>query len=202
MTLSHPHSVRGRSHQPNRRYRGTPSPFCHLNSSREANESKHKLVPRERSRRHSTRCLFWLAVLKHLDLFQGDKPAAHHVVERGQKVIDVLLAVDDLDDQRQVFRQPQYLGGVQTAGHAEAHRPAKNSGAGQVLLPCLQHNRLVKRRTAELVVFSNEDSQQQRLFWYLHVQVPFKRLMRVASTWPHHTAASQLMTETTIYSSA
>src|SRR5580765_8073724 len=48
-----------------------------------------------------------LAVLQDPHLFQGDQAAAHHAVEDRQERVDFLLAVDDLDDDRQILRQAQ-----------------------------------------------------------------------------------------------
>src|SRR5580693_7277557 len=61
---------------------GDPIPVGCLNSSRETNEGKDKLVRGKSLHGRSIRRVFRLAVLKHLNLFEGDKTAAHHVVER------------------------------------------------------------------------------------------------------------------------
>jgi hypothetical protein len=44
-------------------------------------------------------------VLKDFDLFQGHQAIVHHFVEHRQEGVDLLFAVDDVDDQRQVHRQ-------------------------------------------------------------------------------------------------
>ena len=44
-----------------------------------------------------------LSVLKDSHFLQGNETAAHHLFELGQKGLDLLLAVDDLDHDRQVF---------------------------------------------------------------------------------------------------
>src|SRR5215475_4959257 len=45
-----------------------------------------------------------LFVSQHLDLLERDKAAAHHAVGDGQEGVDLLLAIDDLDDDGQVLR--------------------------------------------------------------------------------------------------
>ena len=95
--------------------------------------------------------------------------AAHHLVEHGQEGLDLLLAVHDLDHQRQVHREPEDFGGVQAAGLAEAHRPAQDRGAGQVQLARLQDDGFVERLVFPAVAFADEDSQQNRFVWNLHI---------------------------------
>ena len=75
-------------------------------------------------------------------------------------LFDLLLNVHDLDDERQVLRQSQDLGGVQMARMAEAHRSAQHGGAGKTHLAGLQHDGLVERPVAGLVVLADEDAQQ------------------------------------------
>src|SRR5438874_8347047 len=75
-----------------------------------------------------------LTILQDLYLLQGDQAARHHAIQDGQECIDVVLAVDDLDQQRQVFREPQDFGRVEAARLAEAHGAAQHGGAGQMPL--------------------------------------------------------------------
>src|ERR1022692_3121514 len=46
--------------------------------------------------------IFGGAIMNDLHYFERDESAGHHLVERRQKVIDVVLAVHDLDDERQI----------------------------------------------------------------------------------------------------
>src|ERR1022692_1459946 len=46
--------------------------------------------------------IFGGAIMNDLHFFERDESAGHHLVERRQKVIDVVLAVHDLDDERQI----------------------------------------------------------------------------------------------------
>ena len=101
-----------------------------------------------------------LAIADHLDLLGGDQRAAHDGLDGGDEFFDLLLPVHDLDDERQILRQAQDLGGVQMARMAEAHRPAQHGGAGEAHLAGLQHDRLVEGPMSGLVVLANEDAQQ------------------------------------------
>jgi len=56
------------------------------------------------------------------DLLQRHQPAADHFVEHRRNVL-FFLAVHDLDDERQVHREPEDFGRVQPAGLAEAIGP-------------------------------------------------------------------------------
>src|ERR1700740_1285099 len=47
------------------------------------------------------------SVLKDLNLFKGDQTARHHSIQRWQESVDLFLAVDDLDHERQIFREAQ-----------------------------------------------------------------------------------------------
>ena len=44
------------------------------------------------------------AVLKDLNLLQGDKAAAHHAIENRQEIHDIGLGVDDLHDDGKIER--------------------------------------------------------------------------------------------------
>src|SRR6266545_2062389 len=61
------------------------------------------------------------AIFKAPDLLHRHHPAAHHSVEHREELLNLLLAVHDFDDERQIHREPENLCGVQTAGLAEAH---------------------------------------------------------------------------------
>src|SRR6476646_8460538 len=79
-----------------------------------------------------------LAVADDLDLLGGHQRAPHHAFDRINEFVDRVLAVDDLDDERQVPRQAQDLGRVQMAGMAETHGSAQHGGAGKVHLARLE----------------------------------------------------------------
>src|SRR6185437_15599342 len=116
---------------------------------------------------------------------------------------DLVLAVDDLNHQRQVFRQAQDLGGVQPAGMPVAEPAAQHRGAGKMHRARLEYYCLIEgAAVAVTVVFSDEYAQKLRLSRCLHIQDPPRRLRRAASTWPSHTATSHAATETTTFSPA
>src|SRR5579871_4375690 len=185
----------GRSHQPEWRFWGTPSP------SWVAILAVSAALTRCYGFRW-LRCGLVQAVAQDLHLLQRDQTARHHGVESGQELVDLVLAVDDLDHQRQVFGQPQDLRRVQPARFAEAHRPAQHGGAGEVQFARFQYDRFIERLRAGLVVLADEDTEQQGLLWDLHGQLPFRRLRRFAVTWPSQTASNQPTTETMILISA
>ena len=44
------------------------------------------------------------SILENLHFFESYEAAGHHSIQRGQEAIDLVLAINDLDHQRQVFR--------------------------------------------------------------------------------------------------
>ena len=100
------------------------------------------------------------AVLHNLHPFHGHQGAAQHALDQGQEGLDLVARVDDLDDDRQVLRQAQDLGGVQVAGMSEAGDAAQHGSAGQPRLARLENDRLVERHMAVAVVLAAEDAQE------------------------------------------
>src|SRR5262249_40813121 len=108
-----------------------------------------------------SRSVQWpVSILKDLDLFNGDEPARHHLVEDGQEGVDRLLRVYDLDDHRQVLGEAQDLGRMDAARMAESDVAAQHRGAAQVHFPRLEHDRFVQRPALVLVVLAEEDAEQ------------------------------------------
>src|SRR5690242_8392885 len=110
------------------------------------------------------------AVLQDMDVLQSHQPAVrvHHAVEHGKEGGDLLRAVDDLDDQRQVAGEAQDLGAVQMARMAKAQTAAQHGGAGDVRLARLEHDCLVERLAVVAIVLADEDAQKLRLLGKLH----------------------------------
>jgi hypothetical protein len=96
--------------------------------------------------------------------------------------VDLFLAVDDLDDERQVLRQADDLGRVQHARMSEAHGTAQDGGPGDMHLPGFEHDRLVERLVIGLVGFADEDAQQHGVAGEWLGQIHFMLLMEAAST--------------------
>src|SRR5260221_4029491 len=115
---------------------------------------------------------FVLAVANDRYLFQGDQAAFGKLVQDRKEAVDLLLGSDDLDDHRQVLRQPQHLGGVQHAGAAKPKRPAQHGRAREMNLARPEHDRLVERPAIGLVVLANENSEQGGFLRNLHVRSP------------------------------
>ena len=44
-----------------------------------------------------------MTVEQDLDLFDGDEPLGDHVIQMREKAIDLILRIDNLDDNREVF---------------------------------------------------------------------------------------------------
>src|SRR5712664_2432597 len=125
-----------------------------------------------------------LAVLQHLHFLERHQSATHHFFERRQESINLFLLIHDFDDYRQVIREPQDLRGVQLALPAEAHRSTKHGAPGKLHFARFQHDGLIERTSAEFVVLAGEYPQQDSFFRHFHFQLPLKRLIRVANTWP------------------
>jgi hypothetical protein len=122
------------------------------------------------------------------------RPLASDGLDRCEERIDLVRAVDDLDHERQILGEAQDLGRVQMARMAEAHRDGR---AGKAHLARFQHDRLVERLTASLVVLADEDAEQRRVACERDGQTHFMTLMESASIWPSQTARRQSTTEPT-----
>jgi hypothetical protein len=53
----------------------------------------------------------------------------------------------------------------------ETHGPAQNGRASKVHLASLEHDGLVERQVPELLVFGEEDAQENGITWDLHGHV-------------------------------
>src|ERR1022692_1985178 len=90
------------------------------------------------------------------------------ITSEGQKRMDLLLAVHDLDHKRQIGGEPEDLRRVKAARLAESHVGAEHGCAGNVHFPSLEHDGLVKGLMAPLVGFADEYPQEQRVVGYFH----------------------------------
>src|SRR5690348_2598142 len=135
---------------------------------------RRELESRTRGKRLRSGMVQRRAVSQYFHLLQGNEAAADHAVEDGEEGVDLLLAVDDLDDDRQVFREAQDLGGVQPAGMAETERAAQNGGPGEMPFARLEHDRLVERTVLASLVLADEDPQQNGVPWDLHGVAPIR----------------------------
>src|SRR5271157_1773612 len=78
------------------------------------------------------------------------------------------------DDQRQVLRQHQDFGRVNASRMSKPHMPPQDRGAAEVHLASLEDDGLVKRKSAELVVFAEEYPKQNGVTGGLHGSDPFE----------------------------
>ena len=106
--------------------------------------------------------------MQHLDFFQRDQSAAHHRIDRFEQCLDFFLGIDDLDHERQIFGEAQDFRGVQAAGVPESHGAAQHGRAAEMHFASLQDQGFVERPALPVVVFAQEDSKQNRVFWYVH----------------------------------
>ena len=105
-----------------------------------------------------------MQVLDHLDLFDGDQPAAlrrlEQFVQLRQEPVDLLLVVVDLDDHGHVAGQVQDLGRADPARGTVAEDAPPRRRARQPGRPRLLDDHLVQRRVVHLVRFAEENPQQ------------------------------------------
>src|SRR5437773_9690124 len=110
-------------------------------------------------------------VLDDLRTLERDQPPApcflEERVEPGERRADLLFRVDDLDEDRQVFREAQDLGGVDAAGGAITLDATPNRRACQAELARRPHDHLVEGATMVTVRLSDEDAKQLTLAGYL-----------------------------------
>ena len=119
--------------------------------------------------------LLWLlfgregaTVFDDFDRFQRYQAAGEHLIQDRQEGLDLLLAIHDLDHQRQVQGEPQDFGGVEAAGFSETHGATQYRGTGEVQFARLQHDGLVERLVFPPVAFTDEDSQEHGFVRKLH----------------------------------
>ena len=115
----------------------------------------------------------------------------------GRKPSICSFEFDDLDDDRQILRQPQDLGGVNAAGMTEADVSAQDGRAAEMHFAGFEDDRLVQRQMLKPVVFTEEDSEQHGIAWNLHAQAPFIMLRDAASTKPAQTPIRHSTTDST-----
>ena len=78
----------------------------------------------------------------------------------GHERLDLFRRIDNLDDDRQILRQLQQLGGVDPAVRAEAHEAFDHGRAGEPALARFEHDGLVERLAVPAVGLADEDAQQ------------------------------------------
>src|SRR5437899_13094854 len=103
---------------------------------------------------------FVLAIANDRHFFQGDQAAFCKFGQDRKKTFDLLLSIDNLNDQRQVLRQGQYLRGVKHARPTKAKWPAQNRGAGKTSFARLEYARFIEGFVVSLVVLDSETSWQ------------------------------------------
>jgi hypothetical protein len=111
---------------------------------------------------------FLVPIFNYLDTFQRYHPAAHHSFQRRQESVDLLFAIDDFNDDRQIHREPQNLCGVHSTRYPETHRAAQNGRAAEMRFARFQYNRFVKRFVIPAIAFADENPQQHRITWNFH----------------------------------
>src|SRR3954453_10221748 len=102
----------------------------------------------------------FLAVLEHLHLLQRHEAPRHHPVEHRQEGVHLILAVDDLDDERQVLREAEDLRGMHPAGMPETHAATQHGRPGEMHLARLHHDALVERPAIAAVILADEGSEE------------------------------------------
>src|SRR5712692_1766269 len=75
------------------------------------------------------------AVFQDSRLLERHEPFRDHLVENRDESVDPLLAVHDLDDHGQIFRETEDVRGVENAPRAEARNAVKDGGAREAFLP-------------------------------------------------------------------
>src|SRR5262245_33720223 len=81
---------------------------------------------------------------------------------------------------------------------AEAHRAAQHCRASEMHLARFEHDRLVERLMARLVVLANENAEQHGIAGERHGQIHLMALIDAARVCPSQTANRQSTTEPTI----
>jgi len=84
------------------------------------------------------------AVLDDAHFLQGDQAFLDHLVNVRKQFVDFLAGVHNFNDNGEVFREAQDLGGMQAAVGTKAHQSAQHGSAGEVELASLEYDGLIK----------------------------------------------------------
>src|SRR6266849_6144650 len=90
------------------------------------------------------------------------------VVDEGEKFLELLARVNDLNNDGQVLRQPLDLERVHPAVRAKAHHAAHHGRAGQAFLARFHDNPFVKQLAVMTVALANKNPQQVTFFGKHH----------------------------------
>src|SRR6267142_5430269 len=90
-----------------------------------------------------------------LDLFQSSQAFFDLFVDQGQKAIEFLARVHNLDNDWQVLRQPFDLESMQTAVCAETHHPAHHCGSRKACFPRFEDDPFVQEPAVVAVALAD-----------------------------------------------
>ena len=76
------------------------------------------------------------AVTECLDIFECHQTSTDHGVNDRQETLDFVGAVDNLDDEGQVFGDIEKIGAMHKRGMAVAERAAQDGDAGHAMREC------------------------------------------------------------------
>ena len=108
------------------------------------------------------------SVFDDSDFFERNEPVGYHFVDVGEEVVYFFLAVDDFDDDGQVFGKAEDFAGVESAVLAETHGATQDGGACEVLFACFHDDGFVKGLTFPVITFADEDSEEDSGFGDIH----------------------------------
>ncbi len=102
-------------------------------------------------------------VANHADLLHGDEPAAHHPVHLRQHAFEMRLRVHDLDDEREVGREPEEARLVDDRIGPEAGDAPQHRRAGQALRAEQLEQRHGERAPLPAIRLADEDPHEHLL---------------------------------------
>src|SRR6266566_1566375 len=100
------------------------------------------------------------SIQNHPCPLQRDQPTPDHLVQVGQDRLDRLFGLHDLDDERQIERQPQDLVGVHHARRPEPGHPPQHGRAREPPGAQLLEQRFVQRLAVILIALADEDAHE------------------------------------------
>src|SRR5262249_52629410 len=128
------------------------------------------------------------AIEAHLGALEGRQPFRDLAVDQPKERLELLPAVDDLDDHRQILRQALDLERVEPAVRAESHHPAEHRRPGQSLLAGAQHQPPVEQHAIAFVALADEDAKETAVLGKDHGHLQMEKAVpRPAQTAPSAT---------------
>jgi len=102
-------------------------------------------------------------VQNHMGTFQCDQASVDHPLHLRKDSLDHLVGGDDLDNDGEIQRKPQYALGMDSRVRAETGNSTKHGRPGKIPFPESFKQNFIERSSFEFVALADEYSHQRLL---------------------------------------